>query len=75
MSKISMIHLNHPCYEVDLYDADPEEFEIIEGQGYMTLETVRNRVSAIQDILNNPEVMSLLFREAPATWEALLKNC
>ena len=74
LEKIPIINLNHPCLEVDVYRADVESGEakaMIDGQGYLTLKSVRYRVELVQDILDNPKAMAILERYAPGVFNRL----
>jgi hypothetical protein len=47
--QVIMVHLNHPCQEIDVCHADPNHVPFLYGQGYMMLSELRHMKDFIVD--------------------------
>ena len=82
--EVCMVHLNHPCREIDIWVAQSDsEVAIGKGQGYVTLDELRQMqalIAELENLLSTEREYSVevvqrnnRFAERIAELEALLK--
>lgn len=65
--RVLMIHLDHPCYTIDLHEVDAEHVNELRRQGYIPLEEARSAVEEKQCLLiTQQEIHSLRLRHQEA---------
>lgn len=65
--RVLMIHLDHPCYTIDLQEVDEEDLNHLRRQGYIPLEEARSAVKEKQCLLiTQQEIHSLRLRHQEA---------